>query len=128
MCVFGGATFAGVSVTSHEKTRQVHEFMVLSFEPGIDTDAQKLVMAALDVHFARRDGILSREYFRDVDGRWVKHLIWRSQGDLEASADLEDDPVVAELFSCFDSETVAYAVCERVEPLEGDTGAAIQAG
>jgi hypothetical protein len=115
-----------VSLTGPEKTRQVHEFMVLSFAPRIDPDAQKVVMAALDAHFARRDGILSREYFRDVDGRWVKHLIWRSEEDLDASADLEEDPAVAELFACFESETVAYAICERFEPPEGDTGMAIQ--
>jgi hypothetical protein len=42
---------------------------------------------------------LARTYFRTPDGHWVKHLAWESRADLDASAALEDDPVVAELFA-----------------------------
>jgi hypothetical protein len=98
-----------------ETEKQVHEFMVLGFAPGIDADQQSRVIEALDAQLARCPGLVSREYFRDVHGRWVKHLVWESQADLDASADLEDDPATAELFACFDSEDVAYAVCERFE-------------
>jgi hypothetical protein len=90
--------------------------MVLEFAAGVDAGRQALVIEALDAHLARCRGLVSREYFRDVDERWVKHLVWASQDDLDASAGLEDDPVVAELFAHFDSEGVAYAVCERFEP------------
>jgi hypothetical protein len=46
----------------------------------------------------------------------AKHLVWESQADLDASPALDDDPVVAEPFACFDSDAVAYACCERSEP------------
>lgn len=95
---------------------QVHEFMVVEFATGIDDRRQRLVMEALDAHFARCTGLLSRAYYRDKGGRWVKHLVWESQADLDASAGLEDDPAVAALYGCFDSQTVAYACCERFEP------------
>jgi hypothetical protein len=116
MCPFSGATFIAVSPSVAQKPQQVHEFMVLCFRPGVDADRQALVMEVLDAHFARCPGLRSREYFRNGDGQWVKHLVWATQGDLDTSSALEDDPVVAELFAHFDSETVAYACCERFEP------------
>jgi hypothetical protein len=94
----------------------VHEFMLLGFAEGIDAGQQLLVMEALDHHLSRCEGLLSREYFRAEDGRWVEHVAWASQADLEASARLEDDPVVAELFDCFDERSVSYLRGERVEP------------
>jgi hypothetical protein len=94
----------------------VHEFMLLGFAEGIGARQQLLVMEALDHHLSRCEGLVSREYFRGEDGRWVEHVVWASQGDLEASARLEDDPVVAELFGCFDERSVSYVRGERVEP------------
>jgi hypothetical protein len=95
---------------------QVHEFMLLGFAEGIEAGQQLLVMEALDHHLAGCQGLVSREYFRGEDGRWVEHVVWESQADLEASARLDEDPVVAELFDCFDEHSVSYLRGERVEP------------
>jgi hypothetical protein len=104
---------------------QVHELMLLRFVEDIESDGQLLVMEALDQHLARCEGLIGRDYFRTEDGVWVEHVVWASQADLEASARLEDDPVVAELFDCFDERTVSYLRGERVEldrprPRRGD--------
>jgi hypothetical protein len=95
---------------------EVHEFMLLGLAEGIEPGQQLLVMEALDAHLCRCKGLLAREYFRGEDGRWIEHLAWASQADLDASARLEDDPVVAELFACFDERSVSYLRGERVEP------------
>jgi hypothetical protein len=97
----------------------VHEFILLGFAEGIEAGQQLLVMEALDQHLSRCEGLVSREYFRGEDGRWVEHVVWESRADLEASARLEDDPVVAELFDCFDERSVSYLRGERVEPGAG---------
>jgi hypothetical protein len=94
----------------------VHEFTLLRFAEGIEAGQQLLVMEALDHHLSRCEGLVSREYFRGEDGRWIEHVAWASQADLEASARLDDDPVVAELFACFDERSVSYLRGERVEP------------
>jgi hypothetical protein len=95
---------------------QVHESMLLRFVEDIASDRQLLVMEALDQHLARCEGLIGRGYFHTEDGVWVEHVVWASQADLEASARLEDDPVVAELFDCFDARTVSYLRGERIEP------------
>jgi hypothetical protein len=86
----------------------VHEFMLLGFAEGIEARQQLLVMEALDHHLSRCEGLARREDFRGEGGRWVEHVARASQADLEASARLEDDPVVAELFDCFDERSVSY--------------------
>jgi hypothetical protein len=90
--------------------------MLLGFAEGIDAEEQLLVMEALDHHLSRCEGLVGRGYFRGEDGRWVEHVAWRSRADLKASARLEDDPVVAELFGCFDERSVSYLRGERVGP------------
>jgi hypothetical protein len=94
----------------------VHEFMLLRFEEGVEAGQRLLVIEALDHHLSRCEGLLCREYSRGEDGPWVEHVAWASQAHLEASARLEDDPVVAELFGCFDEGSVSYLRGERVEP------------
>jgi hypothetical protein len=111
LCVFRGASFGAGDAMS-----QVHEFMLLGFAEGIGAGEQLLVMEALDHHLSRCEGLLGREYFRGEDGRWVENVTWASQADLDASARLEDDPVVAELFGCFDERSVSYLRGERIEP------------
>ena len=98
---------------------QVHEFMLLGFAEGIEAEQQSAIMEALDEHLSRCGGLISREYYRGADERWVEHVVWADQTDLEASAHLEEDPVVAALFACFDTTTVSYACCERIEPGAG---------
>ncbi len=90
--------------------------MLLGFVQGIDEEHQLLVMEALDHHLTRCHGLIGREYFYCEDGRWVEHVVWASRADLEASARLEDDPVVAELFGCFDPSTVSYLRGVRTSP------------
>ena len=94
---------------------QVHEFMLLGFAEGIEAEQQLAIMEALNAHLSRCPGLISRECYRG-DGRWVEHVVWAGQADLEASARLEEDPVVAALFDCFDTTTVSYACGERVGP------------
>jgi hypothetical protein len=89
--------------------------MLLKFDQGIEPDRQVSVMEALDHHLSSCPGLVSREYFRGDDGQWVEHLAWETQADLDASARLEDDPAVAELFGCFDTRSVSYLRGERVE-------------
>jgi hypothetical protein len=95
---------------------QVHELMMLGFVEGIEEDRRLLVIEALDHHLTRCEGLVGRRYFRGDDGRWVEHVVWAGQADLEASARLEEDPVVAELFGCFDETTVSYLRSVRVGP------------
>ncbi len=99
---------------------QVHELMMLGFAEGIGEQQQQLVMEALDHHLARCEGLISREYFRSEDGRWVEHVVWASQEALDASVGLEEDPVAAELFSYFDTDSVSYLRGVRME--SGDPG------
>jgi hypothetical protein len=98
-----------------DPTGRQHEFMVLRFAPAIDADQQMLVMEALGQHLSRCDGLIGREFFRGEDGCWVEHVTWASKAALEASAGIEEDAVVARLFDCFDTRTLTYACCERVE-------------
>lgn len=107
------------ALTSVEKSdsNPVHEFMVMDFVAGIDPERQGSVMATLEAHFGRCGGLKDCQIYRDQGGRWVNHLVWDSQEALDASAGLEDDPLVAELFTCFLTETIAYACCERVEAI-----------
>jgi hypothetical protein len=93
----------------------VREFMP-GFAEGTRAGQQLLVIEALDHHLSRCDGLLSREYFRGEGGRWVEHVTWASLAELEASSRLEDDPVVAKLFDCFDERSGSYLGGERVEP------------
>jgi hypothetical protein len=101
----------------------VHEFLMASFNEGIEADCQLAIMEALGHHLRRCEGVIGREYFRSADGHWVEHVVWASQADLEAAAGLEADAEVARLFECFDTRTVAYACCERVEDDRIDAGA-----
>ena len=119
MCAFGGARFA-------REMGHVHEFMLLRFVEGIDADRQVAIMEALGRHLLRCEGLVEREFFRSEDGRWVEHVVWADQADLDASAGIEEDAVVARLFDCFDTRRVAYTRCERVETdgLAPDTGVA----
>lgn len=110
MCVFEGANFRAIP------TSQVHELMLLGFARGIDEERQLLVMEALDHHLIHCKGLIGREYFHCEDGRWVEHVVWASRADLEATARLEDDPVVAELFGCFEESTVSYLRGVRTQP------------
>jgi hypothetical protein len=107
---------------------QVHEFMLLGFAEGIEAEQQLAIMEALDAHLLRCRGLVSRECYRGADGRWVEHIVWVGQADLEASARLEEDPVVAALFDCFDTTTVSYACGERVGPGAADGPGAIGFG
>jgi hypothetical protein len=110
MCVFAGAIFSG------DPMSQFHELMLLRFLEDIESERQLLVMEALGQHLARCEGLIGRDYFCTGDGVWVEHVVWASQADLQASALLDDDPVVEELFDCFDSRTVSYLRGERVKP------------
>lgn len=94
----------------------VHEFLMASFNEGIEADRQLAIMEALGHHLRRCEGVIEREFFRSADGRWVEHVVWASEADLEASAAIEEDAEVARLFDCFDTRTVAYACCERIDP------------
>jgi hypothetical protein len=94
----------------------VHEFMMLSFNDGVDDSEQLRTMRALDTHLGGCTGLVSREYFRGAEGHWVEHVIWESATDVEASTHLDDDPEVAALFDRFDPETVAYLCGKRIEP------------
>jgi hypothetical protein len=93
----------------------VHEFMMLSFNDGVEDSEQLETMRALDTHLGACAGLVGREYFRGADGHWIEHIVWASQEDLEASTRLDEDPVVAALFERFDPETVTYACGERIE-------------
>jgi hypothetical protein len=93
----------------------VHEFLIAGFEAGIGADRQLAIMEALGHHLAGCEGLVEREFFRSGDGHWVEHVTWASQADLEASAGTCEDAALARLFECFDTRTVAYARCERVE-------------
>jgi hypothetical protein len=95
---------------------QIHEFMMLSFNGGVGDAEQLSTMQALDGHLGGCPGLVAREYFRGVDGRWVEHVVWASREDLEGAAHLDDDPVVAALFGRFDADTVSYTCGERVGP------------
>jgi hypothetical protein len=95
---------------------QVHEFMAAAFRPEIEADQQLAIMEALDHHLRRCEGLVSREYFRGEDARWIEHTVWASQADLESSACLAEDPVAAWLYDCFDTRSISYLRGERVEP------------
>jgi hypothetical protein len=110
ICVCRGARFDDYAI-SH-----VHEFTLLGFAADIGGVQQSLVTEALDHHLARCEGLIAREYFHGEDGRWVEHVVWTSQADLEAPARLEEDPVVAEFFGCVDAKSVSYLRGERIDP------------
>ena len=95
---------------------QVHEFMMLTFRDKVDDVEQLRTMRALDTHLGGCPGLLRREYYRDGEGRWVEHVVWASDSDIEASVRLEDDPAVALLFERFDGRSVSYLRGERIEP------------
>jgi hypothetical protein len=117
MCAFWGASFIfGMA--------QVHEFMLLGFAEGIEAARQLATMEAIGDHLVRCAGLVEREFFRGQDGRWVEHVVWASQADLEASAGTCEDAVVARLFDCFDTRTVTYLCGERIESGVGGSGAA----
>jgi hypothetical protein len=65
---------------------EIHEFMMLSFNGGVGDAEQLSTMRALDGHLGKCPGLVSREYFRGIDGRWVEHVVWASREDLEAAA------------------------------------------
>jgi hypothetical protein len=111
LCVLRGA-----NLPVDDAMSQVHEFMLLGFADGVEEAEQTLIMRALDDHLAGCEGMLAREYFRADDGRWVEHVTWATQAHRETSARLEDDASVAALFDRFDTETVYYACCERIDP------------
>jgi hypothetical protein len=93
----------------------VHEFLMASFTPGIEEDRRLAIMNALGHHLSRCEGLVEREFFRGRDGQWVEHVVWASQAALDASTGIEEDAVLTGLFDCFDTRTVAYACCERIE-------------
>jgi hypothetical protein len=95
---------------------EIHEFMMLSFNGGVGDAEQLSTMRALDGHLCKCPGLVSREYFHGVDGRWVEHMLWASREDLEAADHVDDDPAVAALFELFDAATVSYACGERIGP------------
>ncbi len=94
----------------------LHEFMMLSFHDGVEDAEQLQTMWALDKHLAACEGLLSREFFRGGDGRWVEHVVWADHAGLEASTHLDDDPAIAALFDRIDAHTVTYTCGERIEP------------
>jgi hypothetical protein len=96
---------------------QIHEFMMLSFNGDVEDAEQLSTMRALDGHLGGCTCLISREYFRGVDGRRVEHVVWANREAIEAAAHLDDDPVVAALFERFDADTVSYACGERVGPV-----------
>lgn len=114
MCVNSDVTLPGVPAP--RRLRQIHEITLIGFEADVGPEQQQAVMEALGVHLCRCEGMVSREFLRAGDGRWVEHVVWAGRADLEASTWLEDDPVVAELFSCFDAGTVSYGRCELYAP------------
>jgi hypothetical protein len=95
---------------------QVHEFTLLRFAPGIEASRQQLVMEALGHHLSRCEGLVAREIFGGGDGDWIEHVVWASQADLDGAEGIEDDPVLACLFDCFDTHSVSYLRGGRVEP------------
>jgi hypothetical protein len=133
MCSFGATSFRYLASPQNDRdggadpARQVHEFMLLRFAPGIDPGSQQLVMEALGHHLSRCDGLVAREFFRGQDGEWVEHVTWASQVDLDASEGIEADAAHAGLFDCFDTCSVSYLRGERVEPegLDARPGQAI---
>jgi hypothetical protein len=103
---------------------QVHEFMLLRFAEEIEADRQLSVMEALGHHLSGCDGLIEREFFRGTDGHWVEHVVWASQADLEEAAEgVGEDAVLADLFECFDTRSVSYACCERVEAVPVEAAA-----
>lgn len=92
----------------------VHEFMILAFNEGVDEAEQGRTMHELDNRLSGYPGLISRECYRDDDGRWVEHVVWSSQADLEAAAGLDEDPAVAALFERIDGGSVSYLRGERV--------------
>ena len=94
----------------------IHEFMMVTFDRAVEEAEQLQTMRELDVHLSRLPGLVSRESFRDSDGRWLEHTVWLSQEDLEASNLLAEAPALAGLFERFDTEPVSYLRGERIEP------------
>ena len=93
----------------------IHEFMMLRFAEEIEPGPQMLVIEALEAHLWRCSGVVDQEYIRAEDGDWVQHVIWRSEAELEDSARLEEDPVVAALFGYIDERSVSYLRGRRVD-------------
>ena len=78
---------------------EVHEFVVLRFEPGISHAEQTETMRRLDPVVRRLDGFRAREYFYSAeDERWLDHIVWADAGAAEASESVADDPAAAALF------------------------------
>src|ERR1700749_4579944 len=96
----------------------VHEFMMFGFNEGIAEAEQMRTMMGLDTHLGSCPGLVSREFYRGTDGRWVEHVVWSSLADLEASSRLEDEPAVAALFESFDANSTSYLRGELVPTRE----------
>jgi hypothetical protein len=122
MCAFRGANFSDLA--SPENARhggadpadQVHEFMLLRFAADIGPALQPLIMEAVGHHLCRCEGLVAHEFFRGEAGDWVEHVVWASQSALEGSEGIEDEPVLDQLFDCFDTRSVSYLRGRRVEP------------
>jgi hypothetical protein len=78
---------------------EVHEFVVLSFLPGVSHLEQLDAMRRLDAIVRRIDGFRAREYFFSAEEeRWVDHIVWADVSAAEASERVADDPVALALF------------------------------
>jgi hypothetical protein len=88
---------------------EVHEFTVMRFLAGVDESEQRRALEGLGRHLADCPGMIRRECFHSAgDGRWVEHVIWASEAELEASSHLEDDPEASALYERIDDTSVVY--------------------
>lgn len=94
---------------------ELHEFTVLSFCAGIDEPEQQRALQDLGRHLDGCPGMIRRECFHSAgDGRWVEHVVWASEAELEASSHLEDDPEASALYERIDGSSVVYVRGEAV--------------
>jgi hypothetical protein len=91
----------------------VHEFTVMRFLPGVDESEQRRTLESLGRHLAGCPGMIGRKCFHSAgDGRWVEHVVWASEAELEASSRLEDDPAASALYEQVDDTSVVYVLGE----------------
>jgi hypothetical protein len=78
---------------------EIHEFVLLEFQPAVSLVEQLETMRRLDAMVAELDGFRAREYFYSAEQRrWLDHIVWADRGSAERSEQLASEPGAAQLF------------------------------
>jgi heme-degrading monooxygenase HmoA len=98
----------------NSRVGEIHEFISFRFKPEVTAEVREQTMAELGPVVAGCEGFVRREfYYSERDERWMSHVVWESEEAIDASAAVDSDPAVAELYERFDAASVDYARYRR---------------